>query len=63
MHSNTIENAAVDAEFLLSDDIASLKRNIKTGSFDYIDIASFTAWQEALKQWPLLAEWDAWSQR
>ncbi len=63
MHSNTIENAAVAAEFLLSDDIASLKRNIKTGSFDYIDIASLTAWQEALKQWPLLAEWDAWSQQ
>lgn len=63
MHSNTIENAAVAAEFLLSDDIASLKRNIKTGSFDYIDIASLTAWQEALKEWPLLAEWDAWSQQ
>ena len=63
MNNNSVKTLTVDAEFLLSDDIASLKRNIKTGSFDYIDIASLTAWQEALKQWPLLAEWDAWSQQ
>lgn len=63
MHNNNVKNVAEDAGFLLSDDIASLKRNITTGSFDYIDIVSLTAWQEALKEWPLLAEWDAWSQQ
>lgn len=44
-----------------ADDIASLKSQLDTGSFDYVDIASLEAWERALEQWPLLAEWNRWS--
>ncbi len=51
------------SDLVLSDDIKSLKKQLKTDSFDYIDIASMQAWKKSLREWPLLAEWDVWSKR
>lgn len=45
-----------------ADDIQSLTQYLHTGEFEYVDIMSHEAWQRALKQWPLLAEWQRWSQ-
>jgi|LSQX01.2.fsa_nt_gb hypothetical protein len=62
--NNIVDLKALNTiDVVLYDDIQSLKRNINTDSFTYVDIASFNAWQESLQEWPLLAEWDAWSQR
>jgi len=55
--------AVHELDLLFYDDIKSLQRHIKTGSFEYVDIASVKAWKEALQEWPLLAEWEAWSQQ
>lgn len=45
----------------LSDDVELLKKQLKTNSFNYVDIASIQAWEASLAEWPLLAEWEAWS--
>lgn len=45
-----------------ADDIQSLTQYLHTGDFSYEDIMLQEEWQDALKQWPLLAEWHAWSQ-
>lgn len=50
--------AVVESE---ADDIRSLMNQLDTGDFSYVDIAVVEAWQQALEQWPLLAEWDQWS--
>lgn len=44
------------------DDLQSLKTQLDIGDFDYVDIASKRAWQAALAKWPLLEEWERWSQ-
>lgn len=45
---------------LQADDIASLKKHLAEGRFDYVDVAAARAHQEALSRWPLLAETHAW---
>jgi hypothetical protein len=41
---------------LQGDDVASLKRHLPKGEFDYVDVVAERAHQEALGRWPLLAE-------
>ena len=52
-----------DLEPTLADDIKSLESQLKTSTFDYVDIAAEQAWEKALNEWPLLAEWDVWSKQ
>lgn len=59
--SNKAERADKDSELVLSDDIESLKKQIKVETLDYVDVASLQAWEKALQTWPLLAEWHVWS--
>ncbi|MEZ2720731.1 BcsR/BcsP family cellulose biosynthesis protein [Paenalcaligenes hominis] len=44
------------------DGIQALAQYLHTDDFHYEDMMAQEAWQHALKQWPLLAEWHAWSQ-
>lgn len=48
-------------DLMLSDDVFSLKKQLETGDFDYVDIASVQAWKRSLAEWPLLNEWNEWS--
>lgn len=63
MHSNKNTPLTHKSGGMISDDIKSLKKHLKTGSFDYIDITSLQAWEKSLQEWPLLAEWDVWSKQ
>lgn len=64
MYANKDDTTAIGhADLMLSDDIDSLKQHLKTGVFDYVDIASVQAWKKSLNEWPLLKEWDEWSNK
>ncbi len=59
-----MEHASKSAgQAVQADDIASLKRHLPGGRFDYVDVASAQAHKEALRRWPLLSELDAWPKR
>ncbi|WP_205341875.1 BcsR/BcsP family cellulose biosynthesis protein [Denitrificimonas caeni] len=60
-HSTDANTTDAASSVMLSDDIESLKKELNTGAFNYIDIASVEIWKKYLEEWPLLAEWDAWS--
>jgi len=60
-HSTDANTTDAASSVMLSDDIESLKKELNTGAFNYIDIASVEIWKTYLEEWPLLAEWDAWS--
>lgn len=60
-HSTDVNATDAASSVMLSDDIESLKKELNTGAFNYIDIASVEIWKKYLEEWPLLAEWDAWS--
>ena len=60
-HSTDVNATDAASSVMLSDDIESLKKELNTGAFNYIDIASVEIWKKYLDEWPLLAEWDAWS--
>lgn len=44
------------------DDIRSLAKHLAIGDFEYVDIVSLEAWKQALEHWPLLAEWQQWTE-
>lgn len=60
-HSTDVSATDAASSVMLSDDIESLKKELNTGAFNYIDIASVEIWKKYLEEWPLLAEWEAWS--
>lgn len=46
-----------------ADDIESLLTQIDDGQLVYVDVALSQAWRKALQRWPLLHEWNEWSER
>lgn len=60
-NDNKVEKINKGSGLVLSDDIESLKKQIKVEALDYVDVASLQAWGKALQTWPLLAEWHVWS--
>lgn len=43
-----------------SDDVASLRQYLRMDTMDYVDIGLVKAREQALSDWPLLAECCAW---